>query len=241
MPTTVLLADDERLIRSGLAMMLSVHPDIKVVGEANDGAEALRMCRELTPDVVLMDLNMPVMGGIEATREITSDTFTADPDYTAKVLIVTGLGDDENVFAALRAGASGFVLKDAAPAELASAIECVAKGNGYLAPAVTRGVIAGIATRPAPARPVAGLLDRLTPREREILALMAYGLTNEDIAARLHLAMGTVKTHVCRIIMRLEVHDRAQAVVIAYQNKLVTPGHELRPPARSAPTTSPPR
>jgi DNA-binding NarL/FixJ family response regulator len=221
MPITVLLADDQALIRNGLCMMLSVHPDLDVVGEAGNGAEAVMMTRELTPDVVVMDLGMPVMDGIEATRRLTADNFTPDPDYTAKVLILTGLGDDENDYAALRAGASGFVLKDAAPAELATAVACVANGNGYLAPAVTRGVIAGIATRPSPARPVPGILDRLTPREREILTLMAGGLTNEDIATRLHLAMATVKTHVCRIIMRLEVHDRTQAVVVAYQNNLM--------------------
>ncbi|MEU4620384.1 response regulator transcription factor [Actinoplanes sp. NPDC023801] len=224
MAITVVLADDQALVRSGLCMMLSVHPDLDVVGEAGDGAETVKLARELTPDVVVMDLGMPGMDGVEATRRLTADDFTPDPDYTAKVLILTGLGDDEHVFAALRAGASGFLLKDAAPGELATAIECVAKGNGYLAPSITRGVIAGFTDRPAPARPVAGLLDRLTTREREILTLMAYGLTNEDIAGRLHLAMATVKTHVCRIIMRLEVHDRTQAVVAAYQNKLVVPG-----------------
>lgn len=224
MPITVVLADDQVLIRSGLSMMLSVHPEIEVVGEAGDGAETVLLTRELVPDVVVMDIDMPVMNGIEATRQVTADDFAPDPDRTAKVLVLTGLGNDDNVFAALRAGASGFLLKDAAPAELATAIECVAKGDGYLAPSVTRGVIAGFAARPERARPVTGILDRLTPREREILTLMAHGLTNEDIAARLHLAMATVKTHVCRIIMRLEVHDRTQAVVAAYQNKLVIPG-----------------
>jgi DNA-binding NarL/FixJ family response regulator len=226
MPITVLLADDQALFRSGLRMVLSVHPDLEVVGEAGDGAEAVTLARELTPDVVVMDLGMPGMDGVEATCRLTADDFTSDPDYTAKVLVLTGLGDDENVFAALRAGASGFLLKDAAPAELATAISCVARGNGYLTPTVTRGVIAGISARPCSTGPVAGLLDRLTAREREILVLMAHGLTNEDIAGRLHLAMGTVKTHVCRIIMRLEVHDRTQAVVVAYQNKLVLPGDE---------------
>jgi DNA-binding NarL/FixJ family response regulator len=225
MPITLLLTDDQALVRSGLALMLSVHPDLEVVGEAGSGEEAIALARELTPDVVLMDLSMPGgMGGIEATRQLTGDDFTPDPDYTVKVLVLTGLGDDENVHAALRAGASGFVLKDAAPAELTTAIECVARGNGYLAPDITRGVIASIATRPSPARPMTGVLDRLTPREREILTLMAYGLTNEEIAAQLFLAMATVKTHVCRIMMRLDVHDRSQAVVVAYQNELVKPG-----------------
>ncbi|MEV6345586.1 response regulator transcription factor [Actinoplanes sp. NPDC051851] len=223
--TTLLLVDDQVLVRSGLRMMLSVHPDLEVIGEASNGAEAVTLARELTPDVVLMDLDMPVMDGVEATGRLTADDFTADPDYTVKVLVLTGLGDDEHVFSALRAGASGFVLKDAAPTELTEAIGCVARGNGYLAPAVTPGVIAGIVTRPTPATgPVAGVLDRLTAREREILVLMAHGLTNEEIATRLHLAMATVKTHVCRVIMRLEVHDRTQAVVVAYQNKLVVPG-----------------
>ncbi|HEY0002575.1 MAG TPA: response regulator transcription factor [Actinoplanes sp.] len=243
MPTTILLVDDQSLVRSGLRLMLSVHPHLEVVGEAGTGSEAVMLARELTPNVVVMDLNMPGMDGVEATRQLTSDNFTPDPDYTAKVLILTGLGDDEHVFAALQAGASGFVLKDAAPDELAAAVECVANGNGYLAPAVTRGVIADIATRPSPTRAKSGMLDRLTPREREILTLMAYGLTNEDIATRLHLAMATVKTHVCRIIMRLEVHDRTQAVVVAYQNKLVIPGSGLptEPCQSASPMAWPPQ
>lgn len=224
MPVTVLLADDEALFRNGLSMVLSVHPEVKVIGEAGNGAEAVDLTRQLRPDVVLMDIGMPVMDGVEATGRLTADDFTSDPDYTAKVLVLTGLATDENVFAALRAGASGFVLKAAAPTELVAAIDCVAKGNGYLAPAITPGIIAGITAHPAPAHPVAGVTDRLTAREREILILMAHGLTNDDIATRLHLAMATVKTHVCRIIMRLEVHDRTQAVVIAYQNGLVVPG-----------------
>lgn len=225
MSITVLLADDQTLIRSGLAMVLSAQPAITVVGEACNGAEALTKVRDLTPDVVLMDIGMPVMDGIEATRRLTTDNFTPDPDYTAKVLVVTCLGNDEDVFEALRAGASGYVLKDADPAELTTAIECVAKGNGYLTPAITRGVITDIATRASPTtNAVAGILNRLTPREREILTLIAHGLTTEAIAARLHLALGTVKTHVCRILMRLEVHERSQAVVIAYQQKLVEPG-----------------
>ncbi|GIF26523.1 DNA-binding NarL/FixJ family response regulator [Actinoplanes tereljensis] len=227
MPITLLLTDDEVLIRSGLSLMLSVQPDLEVVGEAGSGQEAITLTRELTPDVVLMDLNLhDGMDGIEATRQLTADDFTPDPDYTAKVLMLTGLADDENVHAALRAGASGFVLKASAPAELTTAIKCVARGNGYLAPDITRGVIASIATRPSPARPVSGILDRLTPREREILTLMAHGLNNDDIAAQLYLAMATVKTHVCRIMMRLDVHDRSQAVVVAYQNGLVTPGSQ---------------
>jgi len=228
MPIRVLLADDQSLVRNGLTMILSVHSTIEVVGEAGDGAEAITLTRKLTPDVVVMDLGMPTVDGVEATRQITADDFTTDPDYTAKVVVLTGLDDGENVLAALRAGASGFLLKDAAPAELSAAIECVAKGDGYLAPSVTRGVIADVAARPrpCPARPLPGILDRLTPREREILSLMAYGLTNDEIAGRLHLAIATVKTHVCRTIGKLDTHDRTQAVVVAYQNRLVVPGTE---------------
>jgi DNA-binding NarL/FixJ family response regulator len=224
MTVTVLLVDDEVLFRSGLGMVLSVQPELRVIGEASNGAEALTLTRRLRPDVVLMDLIMPVMDGVEATSRLTADDFTVDPDYTAKVLILTALAGDENVFAALRAGASGFVLKDTAPVELAAAIDCVAKGNGYLAPSITPGVIAGLTAHTGAVHPAAGVVDRLTAREREILVLVAHGLTNDAISARLNLAMGTVKTHVCRILMRLEVHDRAQAVVAAYQSGLVVPG-----------------
>lgn len=224
MAVTVLLADDEELFRSGLGMVLSVRPDFTVVGEAANGDEALTLTRRLRPDVVLMDLEMPVMDGVEATGRMTADDFTTDPDYTAKVLMLTGHSNNEHVFAALRAGASGFVLKGSAPVELITAIDCVAKGNGYLAPSVTPSVIAGLGPHSPTALPTAGAVDRLTAREREILVLIAHGLTNDAISARLHLAMGTVKTHVCRILMRLEVHDRAQAVVAAYQSGLVVPG-----------------
>ncbi|MDI6100394.1 response regulator transcription factor [Actinoplanes sp. NEAU-A12] len=221
----VMLADDQALIRSGLQMLLSVHPGIEVVGEANDGAEAVDLARRLQPDVVVMDVGMPGTDGVAATRQITADAFTEDPGHTIKVIILTGLGSaPEDVFAALRAGASGYLLKDAAPTELAAAIESVAGGLAYLAPTVTPGVIADIASRSGPVRPVVGIVDRLTPREREILIHMAHGLGNDEIAKTLFLSVATVKTHVCRIIMKLEVTGRTQAVVVAYQSRLVEPG-----------------
>jgi len=221
----VLLADDQGLIRSALIMLLSAHPGIDVVGEAADGAQAVELARRLKPDVVVMDVGMPRMDGVAATRQITGDDFTTDPSHTIKVIILTGLGSTpQDVFAALRAGASGYLLKDAAPTELAAAIECVAAGLAYLAPTVTPGVIADIASRADPVRPVTGILDRLTPREREILVHMAHGLNNDEIAKGLFLSIATVKTHVCRIIMKLEVTGRTQAVVVAYQCRLVSPG-----------------
>lgn len=224
MPIRVLLADNEKLIRNGLCMVLSGQPGIEVVGEAADGFEAVALARQLMPDVVVMDLKMPNMDGVEATRMLTGDDFTTDPDRTVKVVALTSLGPDDVVVAVLRAGASGFVLKDAAPTDLATAIRCVDEGRAYLDPAVTRGVIAEIAAHPVAGRHTPGILDRLTAREREILELMAYGRTNEEIACQLHLAMGTVKTHVCRIINKLDAENRTQAVVAAYQNRLVVPG-----------------
>jgi DNA-binding NarL/FixJ family response regulator len=220
----VLLVDDEILIRSGLRNLLSVHPRIEVIGEARDGAEAVELARRLQPDVIVMDVTMPGMDGVTATRQITADDFSPDPDHTVKVIILTsGACAPEHVFATLRAGASGYLPKDAA-AELATAIECVAGGLAYLAPQVTPGVFADIASRSDPAKPVAGIIDRLTPREREILILMARGLVNEVIAKTLFLSVATVKTHVCRILMKLDVDTRTQAVVVAYQSGLMDPG-----------------
>ncbi|WP_033340936.1 response regulator [Catenuloplanes japonicus] len=224
-PIRVLLADDQSLIRSGLIMLLSAAPGITVVGEAGDGGEAVTLARRLLPDVVVMDLGMPHVDGVTATRQLTGDDFAGDPSHTVKVIILTGLGSSpEEVCAALRAGASGYLLKDAAPTDLVRAIEAVAEGHAFLAPNVTRGVIADVVNRPATTHVAAGVLDRLTPREREILVHMAHGLDNHEIAARLFLAVATVKTHVCRIIMKLEVRDRTQAVVAAYQAGLVIPG-----------------
>ncbi|GIE93324.1 response regulator [Paractinoplanes rishiriensis] len=219
----VLLADDSILIRAGLAMLLSAQPGMEVVGEADDGVQAVQMARELKPDIVVMDLKMPNLDGIGATREITADEF----EHPVKVLVLTTLSGDEDVYAALRAGASGFLLKDGAPTDLAAAIREVCAGNAYLHPAVTRGVIADIASRSGPARAVSGILDRLTPREREVLEHMALGMQNQEIAERLFLSEATVKTHVCRILMKLEVKDRGQAIVAAYQNHLVAPGRTV--------------
>lgn len=166
--------------------------------------------------------------GVTATREITSDDFTRDPDRTVKVIILTGLGSTPaEVRAGLRAGASGYLLKDTAPVELVPAIEAVAAGFAYLAPNVTPGVIADIVSQRVDVHPATGVLDRLTRREKEILVHLAYGLTNDSIAARLYLSIATVKTHVCRIINKLDVHDRSQAVVVAYQSGLVKPGDSL--------------
>jgi DNA-binding NarL/FixJ family response regulator len=221
----VLLADDQPLFRGGLLMLLSAHPRIQVVGEAGDGAQAVVMARMLQPDVVVMDLDMPRLDGVSATQQLTSDDFTGDPRRTIKIIILTGLGSTpEEVCAALRAGASGYLLKDAAPTELVTAIESVADGLAYLAPNVTPGVIADIARRPVAGRPLTGSLNRLTAREKEILAQMAYGLSNDEIAEKFHLSVATVKTHVCRILNKLEVRDRAGSLVAAYQSGLVAPG-----------------
>ena len=221
----VLLADDQALFCGGLLMMLSAHPRIHVVGEARDGAQAVAMARQAQPDVVVMDLDMPNLDGVAATRLLTGDEFTGDPTQTIKVIILTGLGSaPEDVCAALRAGASGYLLKDAAPTDLVTAIESVAAGLAYLAPNVTRGVIADVASRPVAGRPATGTLARLTAREKEILVQMAHGLSNDDIAATFFLSVATVKTHVCRILNKLEARDRTQAVVVAYQSGLVQPG-----------------
>jgi DNA-binding NarL/FixJ family response regulator len=223
----IVLADDQPLVRAGIAMLLSVQAGMDVVGEAADGLEAVALAQELQPDIVVMDLQMPNLDGVGATRQLTADNFAADRKHTVKVLVLTTFSNDEQVYAALRAGASGFLLKDGVPTDLANAVREIHAGNAYLHPAVTRSVIADLAHRPGPAPRTpagqTGLLDRLTPRECEILQLMAHGLPNREIAERLFLAEATVKTHVCRVIMKLGVEDRTQAVVVAYQNHLVEP------------------
>ena len=215
--TSILIADDQALVRVGLRKILEVEPDASVVGEAADGEEAIREARRLRPDVVLMDIRMPVLDGIEATRRIV----TNQPD--AKVLILTTFGLDGYVFEALRAGASGFMLKDAPPEEIAAAVRVVAGGDALLAPAVTRSVVEEFARhRPAPVPPPA--LADLTARETEVLELLARGLSNAEICERLVVSEATTKTHVARILQKLGLRDRIQAVIYAYEAGVVTPG-----------------
>jgi DNA-binding NarL/FixJ family response regulator len=220
----VVVADDQPLIRSGLAMLLDSADDIDIVAEAGDGAEAVAQAAQLQPDLVLMDVRMPVMDGVEATCRITADGFATDPDAPVKVLVLTTYHVDDTVVAALRAGAAGFMLKDAAPAELLAAVRAVAAGEAWLQPAVARGLLAEFAARPEPRAPERALLDRLTPREQEVLVLIAEGLTNGEIAARLVVGEVTVKTHVGRLLMKLELRDRVHAVIAAYEYGLVVPG-----------------
>jgi len=219
-PVRVLIADDQALVRAGLATLLDSQPDLEVVGQAGDGREAIRLARELRPDVVLMDVRMPVLDGIEATRRIVADPATA----SVRVLVLTTFDLDEYVYAALRAGASGFLLKDSSPEDLQHAIRVVADGGALIAPAVTRRLIAEFAARPAAGRPAARLAERLTGREIEVLRLVARGLSNAELAAELFLSPLTAKTHVSRILTKLGVRDRAQLVVIAYEAGLVIPG-----------------
>ncbi len=217
MTTNVLLVDDQALVRAGFAMILSAAEDLEVVGEAGDGVDALEAARRLAPDVVLMDIRMPRMDGIEATRQLTA---LAEPP---KVLILTTYSLDEYVYAAIRAGASGFLLKDAPPEDLRAAVRVVAAGDALLAPAVTRKLLEEFAGRPDPQASGPEALSVLTAREREVLTLVAAGLSNGEIAERLVVGEATVKTHVGRILMKLHLRDRVQAVVLAYQTGLVRP------------------
>ncbi len=210
----VLLADDQPLVRAGLRMILSAEPDLEVVGEAADGRAAIEACRELHPDVVLMDVRMPGVDGIEATREVTA---LADRPH---VLVLTTFDLDEVVYDALRAGASGFLLKDAPEERLTTAIRVVAEGGSLFAPSVTRRLIEEFAQR-APRAPVD--LRGLTDREHEVLRLVARGLSNAEISDALFVSENTVKTHVARLLMKLGVRDRVQAVVLAYECGLVRP------------------
>jgi DNA-binding NarL/FixJ family response regulator len=213
----VLIADDQALMRGGFRMIIDAEPGLEVVGEAIDGADAVRGFERWRPDVVVMDVRMPTMDGIEATRRITA------LDASAKVLMLTTFDLDEYVYDALRAGASGFLLKDRPPEELVQAVRVVAGGDALLAPAVTRRLIEEFARRPeAPSSPAG--LGELTEREREVLVLMARGLSNAEIASALFVAETTVKTHVGRVLHKLGLRDRAQAVVLAYESGLVQPG-----------------
>jgi DNA-binding NarL/FixJ family response regulator len=213
------LADDQALVRSGFAALLDAEDDIAVVGEAADGAEAVRLAVNQKPDVLLMDIRMPGLDGIGATRAIA-----ADPKLAAvHVIILTTFELDEYIFAALRAGAAGFLVKDTDAAELIRAVRTVAAGDALLSPGVTRRLIGEFASRTRQARPVPGL-DELTGREREVVALIATGLSNEQIAGQIYVSQSTVKTHAARAMMKLGARDRAQLVVLAYEAGLVRPG-----------------
>ncbi|MFF2044929.1 response regulator [Kitasatospora sp. NPDC058170] len=242
MTIRVVLADDQPLIRAGLSMVIADTPDIEIVGEAGTGAEAVRLVRELGPDVALMDIRMPGMDGIEATRLITSDQAV-----TTRVLVLTTFDDDDNVYAALRAGASGFLVKDMALDDILAATRVVAAGDALIAPSVTRRLIAEFADRPEPAAPAALAaptapttptalatptaptappipgLESVTEREREVLTLVGRGLSNAEIAARLFIGPGTAKTHVARLLTKLDARDRVQLVITAYEAGLVSP------------------
>ena len=256
-PVRVVLADDQPIVRAGVAMPLGAEPDLAVVGEADDGAEVLDLAERTRPDVVVMDLHMPHLDGIGATRALCADR-TDEPDRVIRVLALTTFDDDEMVHGVLRAGASGFLLKSSAPGTLVAAIRHVAAGGAWIdpqvAPAVLRGLAAGAAgggvvgagatgrggTGPAgsgagamvapsaasAASAARGAVAQLTAREQEVLALMAHGLTNSEIAARFVLSESTVKTHVARVLMKTGSHDRARAVVLAYRAGLVAPDDE---------------
>ncbi|MGW5464867.1 response regulator [Streptomyces sp. NPDC003996] len=220
----VLVCEDQALVRAGFVTILSAQPDMEIVGEAVDGREAIRSTQELKPDVVVMDIRMPVLDGIEATRRLAGPG-SASP---AKILVVTTFNVDEYVYEALRAGASGFLLKDAPPPELINAVRVVARGESLLAPAVTRTLIGRFAERvrpsAAPASPERERLKVLTPREHEVLLLISEGLSNAEIATELVISHETVKTYVSRILTKLDLRDRVQAVVLAYRAGLAGDG-----------------
>ncbi len=215
----VLLADDQALVRAGFKSLLDAQEDIEVVGEAGDGEEAVRLAKDLAPDIVLMDIRMPALDGLAATRIITEDPGLEG----VRIVILTTFDVDEYVFEAIRGGASGFLVKDTEPAELIQAVRVVANGEALLSPGVTRRLIEEFASRAKESTP-ARTLDVLTDREREVMSLVAEGLTNDEIAQRLVVSPATAKTHVSRAMMKLGARDRAQLVVLAYESGLVRPG-----------------
>ena len=213
----MVLADDQAMVRTGFRMILECEPDVAVVGEAENGEQAVDLAARLRPDLVLMDIQMPVMDGLEATRRISGSSAGA------RVIILTTFERDEYVFDALRSGASGFLLKNAPPEDLVHAVRVVANGDALLSPSVTRRIIEEFTRRPA--RPSAGPeLDRLTEREREVLRLLASGRSNAELASDLYVGEGTIKTHVSNVLSKLGLRDRVQAVVFAYETGLVSPG-----------------
>ena len=214
------IADDQSLVRAGFQVQLELAGDLRFVGEASTGEQAVELALRQRPDVLLMDVRMPVLDGIGATRRITADPRTSG----VRVLVLTTFDVDEYVFAALRAGASGFLLKDVTPEQLFAAIRVVAAGEALLAPAATGHLVRAFLSRPGPGRPDERLLDELTPREREVLLLVAQGISNAEIAGRLVVSPATVKTHVSRILTKLGLRDRAQLVIAAYESGLITPG-----------------
>lgn len=213
----ILIADDQAVVRAGLRMILEAQDDLEIVGEATDGAEAVEAVRTLRPDVALMDIRMPTLDGIEATRRIASSSLST------RVLVLTTYGLDENVYDALKAGASGFLLKTDSPERLIDAVRVVAAGEALLAPEITRRLIDRFVAGSHPTAN-ASELEQLTAREREVLKLLARGRTNAEIAAELYVSEGTVKTHVARILAKLDLRDRTQAVIYAYENGLIQPG-----------------
>jgi DNA-binding NarL/FixJ family response regulator len=223
MSIAVMIVDDQPLVRAGFRMVLSSQPDLRVVGEAGDGAQALDLVRDLTgadrPDVIVMDIRMPVLDGVEATRRLCADGASAP-----RVIVLTTFDTDDEAFAALEAGASGFLLKNAPPEDLLAAIRAVAAGDAVVAPRITRRLLDRFAGQLAARRPTSATLDQLTDREREVVLLVAEGLSNAEIAARLVVAEATVKTHVGRILTKLDLRDRVQVVVLAYETGLVRPG-----------------
>ncbi|GAB3228467.1 response regulator transcription factor [Micromonospora halotolerans] len=220
MTVRVVIVDDQALVRAGFRMVLDSQPDLAVVGEAIDGADALRVLDRVEADVVVMDLRMPTMDGVEATKRICARPAERRP----RVLVLTTFDTEADAFAALRAGASGFLLKNVPPEDLLAAIRVVAEGDSVVAPSITRRLLDRFAGQLGPAPTEDPRLAQLTEREREVLLLVAQGLSNAEIAARVHVAEATVKTHVGRILAKLQLRDRVQAVVLAYESGLVTPG-----------------
>jgi DNA-binding NarL/FixJ family response regulator len=226
---SVLIVDDQDLVREGLRMLLEAEPDLAVAGEASDGGQALAQARRLDPDVILMDVRMPRMNGIEATSRLVSS------GSRARILMLTTFSLDEYVYHALKAGASGFLLKDASREQLTNAVRAVSAGDSLLAPAITRRLIEDFCRGPAPGTAAETAAGRLTERELGVVRLVAQGLSNAEIATDLYLSEATVKSHIARILAKLDLRDRVQIAVHAYEHGIVRPGHGTAPPGRGRP------